>query len=152
MDAFFNWSGWDVFFRWTGWAIAAFMAAWRIFDALRNRTIIKFFIGISVEEGIINHTVINVGRSPVILTKLELKFPDGYYCPIPQESEIFYGKLDYMTPRINRLNVQAIKTLIKKLADEGMKKIAPKYICIVSDKGNKYKTKIPDKIRTELLR
>lgn len=142
----------DKIILWSGWIVALIMFAGEITRFIRNRTRIKFFIGLSIEEGIINHTVINIGHSPIILTKLELKFPDGYYCSIPQESEIFYGKLDYMKPKLNRLNVQAIKTLIKKLVDEGMNQAAPNYIYYVSDKGNKYKVKIPNKIRAELLR
>lgn len=140
------------FLQWSGWLVAVAMAIWAVARFIRNRTRIKFFIGLSIEEGIINHTVINIGHSPIILTKLELKFPDGYYCSIPQGSEIFYGKLDYMKPKLNHLNVQAIKTLIKELVDKGMNQAAPNYIYYVSDKGNEYKVKIPDKIRAELLR
>ena len=141
----------DEIIKWTGWFIAVVMIIWKIVDTLRNRTRIKFFIGLSVEEGIINHTVINIGHNPVILNKLKLKFPDGYYCDIPQESDIFYGKLDYMQPKTNRLNVNAIKTLIKELVDKGMNQVAPKYIYYVSDKGKEFKVKIPNKIRADIL-
>jgi len=142
---------WDEIIKWTGWIIALILFVCEIARFIRNRTRIKFFIGLSAKEGIINLTVINIGHSPVNLNKLELKFPDGYYCSIPQGSDIFYGKLDYMQPKINRLNVKAIKTLIQELVDEGMSRVAPKYIRYVNDKGNDYKVKIPDQIRTELL-
>ena len=56
-----------------------------------------------------------------------------------------------MEPKINRLNMKAIKTIIKELVDKGMNKVAPKYIYYVSDKGRKYKVKITDSIRNEIL-
>ena len=142
----------DEIIKWSGWLLAVGMVIWKIVDVVRNRTIIKFFVGISVREGIINHTVINVGRNPVILNKLELEFPDGYCVPIPQDSGVFYGKLGYMEPKINRLNIHAIKALIQKLVGDGMKCVAPKFVYYVNDKGNKYKVKIPAHIKAELLR
>ena len=139
------------FLQWSGWFVTVAIGIWELVRFIKNRTRIKFFIGLSKEEGIINHSVINIGHSPVKVIRLELKFPDGYYCDTPQETDIYFGTLDYMQPKINRLKLDEIKQMLQKLISDGMKPAAPKYIRYISDRGHEYKVKIPENIRAEIL-
>jgi len=134
---------------WTGWGIAVCMLIWKVVDTLRNRPVIKVFIGLSENKRLMNLTVINVGRRPVNLIKAGLQYADGYNFDFPPIVNISLGWFYNMQPRSNSLILKQIRYFLNELIKEG----APtkvKFIYFTDESGRRYRVKLTNHIRDAL--
>ena len=138
----------DVIITWSGWLVAVGMGIWKVADTLRNRPAIKFFIGLSEDENLVNLTVINTGRQPVNLIRAGLQYSDGSSFDFPHGLTPNLGWFYNMQPKLNPLSLKYIKEFINEIDADAP--IFVKFIYVTAENGDRYRVKIPSHIRDAL--
>jgi hypothetical protein len=137
---------WDEIIKWSGWGLAIGMVVWRVVDAVRNRTKVKFFVGVSKDKNTLNFVVINTGRRPVNLIRAGLQYPDGTDFDFPPGWDIQLGQLYNMQMKFNSLSLEHIKESIRELDAPFM----VNFIYVTDERGHRHRVKIPSNVKDEL--
>jgi hypothetical protein len=137
---------WDEIITWSGWLVAVGMGIWKIVETLRNRPAIKFFVGLSRDENLVNLTVVNAGRRPVNLIEAGLQYSDGCRFDFPNYLNVHLGWFYNMQPKFNHLSLKHIKEFVSEIGAPTM----AKFIYFTAENGDSYRVKIPSYIRDQL--